>query len=95
MDYKVREGVVSIRICDTDILTAKREIWDSCPVVRPLPRHWAFAFFLVERRGSSELALEGLSKVFGKTMEETRRLYEPVFEKLHEDGFLVPVEEKL
>ena len=44
MDYKVRPGVVSIRICDTDILTAKREIWDSCPVVRPLPRHWACPF---------------------------------------------------
>lgn len=95
MDYKVREGVVSIRICDTDILTAKREIWDSCPVVRPLPRHWAFAFCLIERQGSSELALQGLSKVFGKSLDEVRKQYEPVFEKLCEDGFLVPVEEKL
>ena len=95
MDYKVREGVVSIRICDTDILTAKREIWDSCPVVRPLPRPWAFAFCLIERQGSSELALQGLSKVFGKSLDEVRKQYEPVFEKLCEDGFLVPVEEKL
>ena len=94
MVYKARPGVVRVRICDTDILTAKREVWDQCPTVFPLPRLWAYAWFLIERRGSSEEALESMSVVMKKSVDELREQFAPCFEKLSQMGFLIPAEEE-
>ena len=94
MLYKIRPGVVMVRICDVDILTATREVWNQCPAVRPLPRMWAFVLFLMEQGRNSEEALAGLAKVLKKPREELERQYESVFAKLYEEGFLVPAEEE-
>lgn len=94
MEYKVRPGVVRVRICDTDILTAKREIWDQVPTVAPLPRMWAYAWFLIERYGSSDKALESMSVVLKKSVEELREQFAPFFDKMTQLGFLIPAEDE-
>ncbi len=94
MNYKLRPGVVMVRICDVNILAATREIWDQCPQIRPLPFKWYLGCSMMALGRSSEVSLRTISKVLGKAMEELHQQYDPIFAKLCEEGFLVPAEEE-
>lgn len=91
MTYKTRPGIVRIRICDVDVLTATREVWDSCPKVRPVPRMWAACWALMEKEGrTSEDAVRTFAGLFRQPEEEVREKLEKIFSRLAEEGFLLP-----
>ncbi len=94
MLYKTRPGLVLVRICGVDILTATREIWDQCPVVRPLPMLWSLAWFMMSKGRNSRQTIESLAEALGKTEEEAARQFEPIFEKLYQEGYLIPAEDE-
>ena len=47
MAYKIRPGIVRVRICGKDLLVAKRSVWEECPRVRVIPKLWAACWAVV------------------------------------------------
>lgn len=95
MVYKIRPGIVLLRICDVEMLAAKREVWEYCPKVRPLPKLWGLCWYMMERGSTSEDVIRSFVRLFGKTESEERERLGKVFEKLYEEGYLIPAEESI
>ena len=94
MTYKTRPGIVLLRICDVDVLTATRTVWGQIPVVRPLPRLWAGCWALMEKGHTSEQIISTFARLFQKSEEETSARLNKIFEKLYEEGYLISAEEE-
>ncbi len=93
MTYKVRPGIVHLRICGVDILAATRALWEQCPAVRPLPRKWAVTWTLLEK-GSSETVVNTFCRLLRKPKEEVQEEFEKVFEELYKEGYLIEAEDE-
>ena len=89
MNYKTRPGIVRLRICDVDILAAKRENWEACPKVRPLPRMWAACWAIMENDRTSEDVVHTFSNLFHQSEQEVREKLNKIFTRLYEEGFLI------
>ena len=91
MIYKARQGIVLLKICGVDVLAATREAWEKCPRIRPIPRLWAGGWTLLQKGRTTEEVLQTFSGLFKNREGFTDKL-EQAFEKLYEEGFLVPVD---
>ena len=93
MIYKTRPGIVLLRICDVDVLTATRKVWGECPAVRPVPRMWAGCWALMEKGRTSEEVIGTFTRLFQQPEEEVRIRLGKIFDKLYEEGYLISAEE--
>ena len=93
MEYRIRPGIVLLRICDVDMLVAKREVWEECPHIRPLPKLWGLCWFMMEKGRTSNEVVGAFVRMFGHTENEEKERLRKIFEKLYEEGYLIPVEE--
>jgi len=90
MNYKIRPGFVMIKICDTHLLVAKRELWDKYNRVRPVPVKYALCWNLMAQGKSSDEVIQSVCKLFNKSEDEISRKFSPIFQKLADDGYLIP-----
>ena len=93
MIYKIRPGIVRLRICDVDLLAATRQVWEQCPAVRPLPRIWAACWALMENGSTSEEAVDTFVRLFRQSEEEVHAKLGNVFETLYSEGYLIEAED--
>ena len=90
MAYKNRPGIVLIRVCDTDILVAKRESWEECRRVRPVPRLWAVCWSLMEQGKTTDEVVSLFTKTLGMPEEKVLPKLDRIFESLYQEGYLLP-----
>ena len=93
MTYKTRPGIVLLKICDTFLLIAKREIWETCPRIRPIPMSWAGCWTIMKNGKTNEEAIKSFSDLFHKPEELFQKRYEKMFETLYLEGYLIESEE--
>ncbi len=91
MIYKIRPGIVRLKICDVDILAATREVWENCPTIRPLPRLWACCWAIMEKGSTSADVIRTFAKLFGQSEDEARQRLDKIFSELYKQGYLIPV----
>ena len=94
MNYRIRPGVVLLRICGADLLTATREIWEQCPAVRPIPRMWAAGLTLMEKGRTSEEVMDAFARLFLQSEEDVGARLGKAFETLYREGYLVAAEDE-
>ena len=94
MIYKVRPGIVCLRICDVDLLVATRAVWEQCPAVRPLPKSWAACWAVMEKGRTSEEAVAAFSRLFHKPEEEMQAKLDKAFDALYREGYLIEAEDE-
>ena len=93
MRYITRPGIVSLRICDTDLLVSSRASWEEVPRVRAVERHIAAIITLMEKGESFEEALSLFFRFINKPEHVIRERFEKSIGSLLKDGFLICVEE--
>jgi len=84
-----------LQVCDARLLVAERKLWDAFPSVRSIPKKQAVIWKLMEKGYNSDEALEALSKLFLKPVEEVRQKFEPILDNLAEKKYLIPIEEDI
>ncbi len=94
MNYRIRPGVVLLRICDADLLAATRAIWEQCPAVRPIPRMWAASLSLMEKGRTSEDVIHAFTRLFQTSEEDVNARLGKAFETLYHEGYLVEAEDE-
>lgn len=93
MGYRIHPGIVLLRICDVDMLVAKREVWEEFPHIRPLPKLWGLCWYMMEKGRTSDEVIDAFVRMFGKTEDEEKERLGKIFEKLYEEGYLIHVED--
>ena len=92
MIYNICPGIIMLKVCDTHLLVAKRELWKNFPRVRPIPRKHALIWFLMEKGRNSEEVMLAFSELFNKSIDDIHQQFDPVLNQLAEEGYLIPVE---
>lgn len=93
MAYRIRPGIVRVRICDTDLLVAKRTIWEECPRVRVIPRLWAACWAVMENDRTDEDVVIAFAGLLRKPEDEVRERFEKIFRTLYNENYLIEVQE--
>ena len=93
MNYKINPSYVLVKICDTNLLVAKREKWEENPVVQPVPPIHALFWPMMDKGKTSEEVIQAFSKGFQKPREVIEKMFSGIVDNLADNGYLVPVEE--
>ena len=95
MTYRIRPGIVRLKICDVDLLVATRAVWEQCPRVRPIPRLWSACWAIMEQEGRTDRdVVRTFMTLLRKPEEEIRATFDPIFQTLCAEGYLVPAEDE-
>lgn len=93
MNYRPRDGIVLLPVCDTFLLVPTRAAFESCNGIMQLSMLDA----LFWRRLSQGETIQELCKIYAgfffKQPEDVRPKVEKRLERLYEKGFLVKTEE--
>ena len=95
MAYKISPGIVRVRICGTDLLVAKREIWEECPRVRVIPKLWAACWTVMENDKTDDEVVAAFAGLLNKSEDEVRRRFDKIFRTLYDENYLVEAEEMI
>lgn len=90
MNYKINPGFVLIKICDTHLLVAKREMWEQHNRVHVISKKYAVCWSLMEQGKTSDEVIQSMGDLFHKPFEEVSRRFDPVFQDLARKGYLLP-----
>ena len=96
MAYKIRPGIVHVRICDADLLIATRPVWESCPRIRRIPRLWAACWAVMEQdalKKTDEDVIQAFAGLLKKSNKDIRIRFDKMFRTLFEEGYLVESQE--
>lgn len=93
MRYMIRPGVVSLRICDTDLLVSSRLSLEDVPKVRIIDRHTAALLVLMEKGSTYEEALKLFFRFIHKPEDVIRGRFDNSIGKLMNEGFLISMED--
>ena len=94
MTYKTRPGIVLVSVCDAHLLVATRPLWSAFPRVRPIPRHWAACWAVMEKGKSEQEAILAFARLFSIPEEDIRRRLQKMFSALSEEGYLISAEDE-
>ncbi len=94
MAYKIRDGIVRVRICGSDVLVATRPVWEKCPRVRTIPKMWAACWAVMENGRTDEDVVTAFAGLLRKPEDEIRQRFDKMFKTLCKEGYLIEVEEK-
>ena len=95
--YKVRPGIVHIKVCDADLLVVTRKIWEGFPGrhVRTVPRLWAACWAVMEKDGKTDQdAVNAFTSLLRRPEEQIRKRLEKCFTTLAEEGYMIYTEEE-
>ena len=92
MNYKIRPGIVCLKVCGADLLVAARPAWEACPHVQPIPPFWASCWAMLEKGYTSEELIAAYAQLLKRSDEEVRPRLERVFQTLNDKGFLIAEE---
>ncbi len=95
MIYKIRPGIIMLKVCDAHLLVAERRLWDAFPSVRSVSKKQVVIWKLMEKGYNSDETLTTMSKLFQKPVEEVHQKFEPIIDSLAGKGYIIPVEEDI
>ncbi len=93
MAYKIRPGIVRVRICGKDLLVAKRSVWDECPRVRAIPKLWAACWAVMENDRTDDDVVTAFAGLLRKPENEIRERFAKIFRTLYDENYLIKVQE--
>ena len=94
MNYQLRLGVVTARLCGQFVLIPTRAVYEVCNSMQAVPDRWAPLLQMVEHGEPTARLYAFYQRVFTNPPEEVNRTVDLVLEKLAERGFLVRGEEE-
>jgi len=94
MAYKVRPGIVLLKICDANLLVASRPLWEHCSRIRQISNLWASCWRIMEKDGKTDAdAVRAFSSLLNKSESETRERLQSMFDTLAGEGYLIRTED--
>lgn len=93
MNYKIKPGYVLLKVCDTHLLVANRQLWDNSSRVRVIPKKYAVCWALMEQGKTSDDVIRSLAELLHKPIGEVEKRLTKTFQNLAEDGYLIEVKE--
>ena len=94
MAYKIRPGIVRVRICGKDLLVAKRSVWEECPRVRIIPKLWAACWAVMENDRTDQDVVAAFAGLLNKSEDEVRERFDKIFRTLYDENYLIKTEER-
>lgn len=94
MAYKIRPGIVRVRICGKDLLVAKRSVWEECPRVRVIPKLWAACWAVMENDRTDQDVVAAFAGLLNKSEDEVRERFDKIFRTLYDENYLIKTEER-
>ncbi len=92
MAYKIRPGIVHVKICGADLLVASRPLWESIPRIRQIPKLWAACWAVMEIDPESKTdrdVITAFSGLINQPAEVVSKRFEKIFRTLSEEGYLI------
>ena len=91
MTYKPHPGYVLVQVCGSPILVGTREVWESSPVVRPIPKAGEVAWTLLNAGAPWDYIRYTCAKLSHTSLEDAEEKLHALCHTLVKDGFLLEV----
>ena len=94
MNYKPRDGIIFVSICDAFLLVPTRKASEECPHIATLSMLEAIFWKQLSKGKTVAEISELYSHIAFLTLEEARIKVDGILSRLCSKGFLLPVEEQ-